>query len=269
MKNVKYLGLALMTVCLLSSCGGGGKSGNAKSEPIVVKPAQVQLKGDLSSYFEVVEKGYNINADENSYSRNAMITVELKRIGGNMPFKPAEGNPFGTNGGEKYHYGFGIELLDENGSPVQIKPANSGGMSGPYSNDDLTTIIKLAAGETGYIRWSFSQDEVAKAKSFRITSALEKSSGSVNAQASEETSATDTKKWDDILVSYEKYIDQYIKLYKKAQGGDVSAITEYASMMEKANDLTEKLQGAGDELTAAQAKKFAKLQTKLANAALQ
>jgi len=74
--------------------------------------------------------------------------------------------------------------------------------------------------------------------------------------------------WDAILNSYEQFINKYISLLKKAQNGDMSAMTEYTEYMEKATDLAEKLENADDELTPAQAAKFVKLQTKLANAAV-
>lgn len=72
--------------------------------------------------------------------------------------------------------------------------------------------------------------------------------------------------WDQVLDSYEKYIDQYAKLYKKAQAGDMSAMTEYASMLEKANDLSSKLNGAKSDMSAAQIARFTKLQSKLISA---
>lgn len=67
---------------------------------------------------------------------------------------------------------------------------------------------------------------------------------------------------------YEEYIDDYIKFYKKAQTGDMSAMTEYASMLEKAESLSKKLEKAQDDLTASQAARFLKLQQKLTNAVL-
>lgn len=73
--------------------------------------------------------------------------------------------------------------------------------------------------------------------------------------------------WDAALISYESYIDHYVKLMKKAKNGDMSAMTEYVSMMEKANDLAQKMKNAGDDLSPAQMSKFVKLQTKLIDAA--
>ena len=72
---------------------------------------------------------------------------------------------------------------------------------------------------------------------------------------------------DEYLKSYEEYVDQYIKLMKKAKDGDVSAMTEYAEYIEKANDLSEKMEKAESEMSSAQMAKFLKIQAKLTQAA--
>ena len=72
---------------------------------------------------------------------------------------------------------------------------------------------------------------------------------------------------DEYLKSYEEYVDQYIKLMKKAKDGDVSAMTEYAEYMEKATDLSEKMEKAESEMSSAQMAKFLKIQAKLTQAA--
>ena len=72
---------------------------------------------------------------------------------------------------------------------------------------------------------------------------------------------------DEYLKSYEEYVDQYIKLMKKAKDGDVSAMTEYAEYMEKATNLSEKMEKAESEMSSAQMAKFLKIQAKLTQAA--
>jgi hypothetical protein len=62
-------------------------------------------------------------------------------------------------------------------------------------------------------------------------------------------------------------VDKYIKLLKKANEGDMSAMTEYVKMLEKAEELSEKLENAEEDLTPAQAQRFLKIQTKLLEAA--
>jgi uncharacterized membrane protein (DUF106 family) len=56
-------------------------------------------------------------------------------------------------------------------------------------------------------------------------------------------------------------------LLKKANAGDMSAMTEYVEMLEKAQEFQESLENADDDLTPAQLQKFNKIQMKLVNAA--
>ena len=73
--------------------------------------------------------------------------------------------------------------------------------------------------------------------------------------------------WDAVLTSYEEYVDQYISFAKKAAKGDLTALAKYPSLMEKAEELSDKLDHAEDEMTAAQVARYHKITRKLANAA--
>lgn len=75
-------------------------------------------------------------------------------------------------------------------------------------------------------------------------------------------------KWDKILDEYEKFVDQYIKLYKKAMAGDMSALSEYTKILEKAEKLSEQLAEAEDEMTPAQLNRYMKIVNKMAKAAM-
>jgi hypothetical protein len=72
--------------------------------------------------------------------------------------------------------------------------------------------------------------------------------------------------WDKLLKEYEKYVDQYIKTYKKAMSGDMSAMGEYAKLAEKAQKLSNQLEKAKDEMTPAQVKRYVKITEKLTKA---
>lgn len=72
--------------------------------------------------------------------------------------------------------------------------------------------------------------------------------------------------WDSVLDEYEDYVDQYVKLYKKAMAGDMSAMSEYAGMLEKAQSLFSKLENAQGEMTAAQISRMNSIQMKMVNA---
>lgn len=79
-----------------------------------------------------------------------------------------------------------------------------------------------------------------------------------------ESSSSDD--WDSILDSYEKYVNEYIAVYKKVQAGDASAYSKLASLMEKYQALAKQLENATDELTASQLARLQKINAKLAKA---
>lgn len=246
------------SLLLLSACTGN--SSQKETASTILNSAQTNVKGDLSDYFEVVEKEYEIEVN----SMFNVINVGLKRIGDDLPFDPDRANPFGVDGmdeyQEDYHVGFGIEVLDEKGNVVFSKYATGSGFDGPYGTDCIENVIRLKKGETGIVKWSVDDKVMKDGKTFRITSALKREKGAVS------NSNKFSSEWDKVLDSYEKYIDQYAKLYKKAQAGDMSAMTEYTSMLEKANDLSSKLNGAKSDMSAAQIARFTKLQSKLISA---
>jgi hypothetical protein len=93
------------------------------------------------------------------------------------------------------------------------------------------------------------------------------SSGS---ESSAETSEnTGNQDWDKLLKDYEEYTDKYIVLLKKAKKNDVSALSEYPDILEKAGELENDLKKAENNLSQAQLSKMLKIQTKLANAAME
>lgn len=88
----------------------------------------------------------------------------------------------------------------------------------------------------------------------------------------EETTATeepakDSAKWDELLDEYENYCNKTIEFAKKAKSGDMSAMTEYASLVESASKLQEELNDAKNDLTPAQAARLSKIASKFATAA--
>ncbi len=73
--------------------------------------------------------------------------------------------------------------------------------------------------------------------------------------------------WDEFLKSYDEFADKYIAFLKKVQKGDVSAISEYAEYMEKAQNFASKIDTASGDLTASQIAKFNRIQQKILKAA--
>lgn len=82
-----------------------------------------------------------------------------------------------------------------------------------------------------------------------------------------ELDRTSENNFDELLSEFESYVDQYIKVLKKAKSGDLSAITEYPSLFEKAQSLQSSLTNSKDDMSPSQVKKLLKIQKKLIEAA--
>lgn len=72
--------------------------------------------------------------------------------------------------------------------------------------------------------------------------------------------------WDALLDSYESYVNQYIKTMEKAKAGDATALTSYASMLKKSQDLQKKLENASSDMTPEQLARYQKINAKLLKA---
>ena len=72
--------------------------------------------------------------------------------------------------------------------------------------------------------------------------------------------------WDDLLNSYEKYVDQFIKYVKKVSDGDISAMTEYVNLIEKTTDLAGKMENAKGQLSSEQMKRYLDINSKYTKA---
>ena len=88
----------------------------------------------------------------------------------------------------------------------------------------------------------------------------------VTDEPAEEVSSSSSADWDDVLDSYENYVDKYITLAKKVAAGDMSAMAEYTSLMEEAQQLGERLDGAKGEMSASQMARYNKITMKMATA---
>lgn len=84
-----------------------------------------------------------------------------------------------------------------------------------------------------------------------------------------EVATSSSENWDAFLDTYEKYVDQYISYAKKAAKGDMSALAEYTGLMQKTQELSDKMENAKDEMTAAQWARYSKIVTKMSKAAME
>ena len=102
---------------------------------------------------------------------------------------------------------------------------------------------------------------------FGLTASMNANAATTSAMTtSSVAAASSSSDWDSILDSYEKYVNEYIAVYKKVQAGDMSAYSKMASLMEKYQKLAEQLENASDELTSSQSARLQKINAKLAKA---
>jgi hypothetical protein len=248
------LGAVVFASIFLFSCGG-----SLKEKTLTV--SDVSISGEADNYIKIVDGDYILKPVDDK----VVIAVKFELVNKYDGSKEPElGN---------------INLIPLDNSGVAIpdlgldfRPATLGDW------DKIKNLLKGEVGKTAIIsfEWSYFSNKDIQKRIINETSNFEiaradftgsSSSSSYEESDDEPIVSSSSEDWDAVLKSYENYIDQYIKLLKKANSGDLNALTEYAEMMEKATDLAEKMENAGDELSTSQMTKFVKLQTKLANAA--
>lgn len=278
MKKIFLLSI-LTTAFMITSCGSSDNDGgdsNEANETLTLTPKTVQIKGDLGDYFEVIDKEY-----ETTHDMFDVISIEIKRTDKDLPFdsKSDAVRPTGYSGaGITTLVGFGLELYDEKGNVVE-KKSTGGGMGGSYSYDDIIEAIKMRPGETGIIRFAIDKDK--KPVTFVMTSIIEKVTPSDDSYDSDSewgqddtsddsyssSSSSGSTDWDEVLDSYERFVDKYVAFAKKVKNGDTSVMSEYTEYMEEAQRLNEELSQARGELSASQAARLNKIAAKMARAA--
>ncbi len=87
------------------------------------------------------------------------------------------------------------------------------------------------------------------------------------AEDAEADESSDSEDWDALLNSYEEYVNKYKSLMKKASNGDMDALSEYPALLEKAQEIGDKMEKAKGSMSASQWARYNKITMKLANAA--
>lgn len=80
-------------------------------------------------------------------------------------------------------------------------------------------------------------------------------------------SSSSSEDWDAMLDAYDSYVTKYISYLKKASKGDMSALSEYPALMEKAQELSVKMENAQGDMTSAQWARYMKITNRMAQAA--
>ena len=246
--------LALLMLVGISSCGD-------KKMEVSVSPVATSITGPAGDVFQIVDKSRTLKVDGSCFTLN----IGLKRT--------AEGSVKNVE--------WGLELLDENDEVV----VSDEDISSPKGKD---TLEGLKVGEEGSLELKMYEhmddSDIKKIAKFKVTSKVKKDWGSSytvpTEEVAEETIAgeevlaveevatevlsSNSEDWDKIIDEYEAYCTKLATYAKKAKAGDVSAMTEYASLLESAESLQKKLENASSSLSVAQATRLNKIAAKMA-----
>lgn len=81
-----------------------------------------------------------------------------------------------------------------------------------------------------------------------------------------ESAGSGSEDMDALLASYEEYVDKYISYLKKAKNGDMTALVEYPSLMQKAEEFCEKLEKVKGDMSSSQLERLNKISRKMMKA---
>lgn len=250
-KLYSILSVFIITAIFIS-CGSNSseiKVGNVKL---------IENESDLKDFFKIVPGTYPIElvtaATTEGSKLQADIKLELKKT--------------------KETKGYKLEY-----KKLYLIPKDK---DGNVLKDDMGDDIKILGNNLHELMWAKVEDRLKLSFSYYLPNDEIKESFMNNIhsfdvyckvekdvqyqETSISTSNSSDNDWDSVLDDYEKFVDKYIKLFKKAQNGDTSAITEYAECLEKAQGLQEKLENAKSNLTSKQANRLAKIINKFSNA---
>lgn len=289
--NLRKLNVALAIgiVFLLSACGG-----NTIKEK-TIKASDIAISGDGSEYIKVVDGDYIMKTVDdkviipikieliksvgiNSPKMGNLSLIPIDKSGAAVPdigldFSPATMSDWGkvedllsSEVGKVATISFEWSYFSSKEKQARIMEQTE--------NFEITQadITSSASSSSSVSETDYDNDDENVEETVASSSSSSSSSSSYSDDDDDEDDKPITKKssgknWDKVLADYESYTDKYIQLLKKANSGDMSAMTEYVSMLEKAQALQESLSDADDEMTPAQLQKFMKIQQKLINAA--
>lgn len=267
--------LSLLLLAGLASCGGGNDDPN--SVKLQVKPEL----GDLGNYVTITTKDAVISLSE--YPDEGVPYIKISSTLQAKVDKDVASD-----------WGFDLEtiVLDENMNEITDFMDYDIESSYDYDRDDYKNVLK--AGEIRAVMektgpksqwdgkaqaiWDMIREKgkyiVVKPRSshkFVSLTSGTKSSASEDDMSADvdvvEATTSGSEDWDKVLDEYESFCDKIVPLAKKAQAGDITAVTEYASLLQSAQSLESKLDNAASDLSAAQAARLSKISAKLASAA--
>lgn len=254
---IRIIALALLTTI----CGCKGK----KQETVSVNPQSTKVAGDLAGYLEIIDGEYEIMDD----------------WGGKMSIKIKALKPLDTNLLKDKTIKLSASLLNDDGMPI----SGTGEFNVDYSSHEtFMSLVKRGSGEEVILLSSNlggyeSEKHADKVKKFIVSSSLtqnipatitttdpQSQNMDINETAVDNESALNTD-YDELLNSYDKYTDDYVKLINDMSNDDIAgAMADYAGVYQSSVELGQKLEKAKGKLSSQQLSRMMKIQAKLVQA---
>lgn len=262
--KIKTLMLGFLALGLVS-CGGESKK--AEATDLTVKAEDTTVGGSLGSYASLIAGDYTVQINE-SGTVDVTVKLDIQAIPDLMYVKELSSVKATLN------------FLGENGTPLSVD------IEEDY-NSELESAFKSGSSKLAlkFHEYMMSEDKIevlkskAKAIEVSISGDIKEASSSSSSESSSsdsdsdsesdaevasdsKTSSTDINVWLD---KYEKVMDKYVSLVKKANNGDMSAMKDMASYLDQVNELYEDLENVQGDMTPAQSARLAKIYAKMSS----
>jgi len=234
---------------------------------------ELKISGPLGKYLKISKSDAEFNFVKTSkgfMDKEHMQNWELKVKCERLPVK-LEWDIDKLNGNYTHLI---LNVIDEHGSPVR-----NGEIQCRSGHDLIDKVLSLNFKEEGWVTFetkvgkAYEEDVLKNWKKFTVSSEAreskpiqETSSSASNDVVSEFSTGEGDERWDEMLDDYEEYMDSYVKLLKKSQAGDMSALTEYPKILAKATEFQKSLEKAKGELSLTQINRMNKINMKMLNA---
>lgn len=276
-KNFLLIACVIALVLGFSSCGGNkSPESNVQEEVLrhdseskMIPTSKIELKGEHSDLINIPVDSVEIILEfdgldnEDRYWVKVDMPVENTKTWSQFCAENKKNK--GPNYEPKFVYdGVGAYFCDADGNKI-----NSDISVYHYDMEDVIASESIKSKEmrvhsqtVGYDKTKKLFDKISSIVIQGITLESEESDNG----GYEITDNNGDNDWDAILDDYEKYVDDYVALYKKAMNGDMDALSEYASVLEDAQNLSNKLAKGQGSMTSAQVSRYTKITQKMANA---
>lgn len=276
MKTIKLLLCGLVSLALFSC------SGDKNSAKLEIK----EELGDLTKFLSVDSDEAVISLSEGMDDGQSIVKLSCT-----IPVTVK------TAVASNYSFRFDAEILDKNMNKICSFPDFEIESQSDYDNDGYSSVLKAGTyravsesteskekwensydskqmwenikkdGKYLVIKLSFSgvnfKEYSGSAFSSEDSEVVEASDDTTYSEAAEAGSSSSSEDWDKVLDEYENYVTKLAACAKKAASGDISVMTEYASLLESAESLNNKLENAKSDMTAAQVARLNKIVAKM------